>query len=147
MLDVARTFMSVDNVKRLIDNISYLKLNKLHWHLADDEGWRVEIKSRPELAQIGGFRGGDSPIKAIYGEWDKKYGGYYMQDEIREVVEYARVRNVEIIPEIDLPGHSRAVARVYPEILCNYTSNTEAALGDDQRSAWCVAREQTYEIW
>lgn len=145
MLDVARTFIPIDRVKLYIDWLSHHKINKFHWHLADDEGWRVEIESYPQLARTAGFRGGDSPVKAIYGEWTRKYGGYYTQEEIREVVEFARFRNVEIIPEIDLPGHSRAVARVFPEILCRGpVDSTEA--GYDRRNVWCASRESNYRM-
>lgn len=146
MLDVARTFIPIDRVKLYIDWLSHHKINKFHWHLADDEGWRVEIESYPQLARTAGFRGGDSPVKAIYGEWTRKYGGYYTQEEIREVVEFARFRNVEIIPEIDLPGHSRAVARVFPEILCRGPVDSTAA-GYDRRNVWCASRESNYRIY
>lgn len=145
-LDVARTWIDSDRVKRYINVISHHKINKLHFHLTDDEGWRIEIKSHPELAEIGGFRGGDSPIRSIYGKWGEKYGGYYTQDQLREIIAYAALRNVEIIPEIDLPGHSRTIARVHPEILCRYTPDTALSNGYDERSAWCVAREENYAL-
>lgn len=143
-LDVARTFSTKEEVMRYIDNMSRYKINKFHWHLTDDEGWRIEIKSYPRLAEVGGFRGGDSPVMPIYGSWDEKYGGYYTQDEIREVIEYAALRNVEIIPEIDLPGHSRTAALVYPEILCAGAPDTLSSGGYDRRDVWCVAREENY---
>ena len=145
MLDVVRTFVPVEQVKMHIDWLSHHKINKFHWHLTDDEGWRIELKSYPKLAQIGGFRGGDSPVKAIYGEWTRKYGGYYTQQEIREVVEFARFRNIEVIPEIELPGHSRAIARVYPQILCRGPVDSTAA-GYDRRNVWCVSKESNYEM-
>lgn len=146
MLDVARTFVPKDGLLRFIDNISFHKINKLHLHLTDDEGWRVEIKSCPELAGTGGFRGGDSPIRPVYGAWDAKYGGYYTQFDIMEIVAYAAVRNVEIIPEIELPGHSRAAAIACPEILCGYTPDLENTAGYDRRNVWCVAKEENYEM-
>ena len=144
MLDVARTFFPKDQVIAYIEWLSHHKINKFHWHLTDDEGWRIEIKSLPGLAEQGGFRGGDSPILAIYGAWDRKYGGYYTQEEIREVVAFAAFRNIEIIPEIDLPGHSRAAARIYPEILCPGPRNMAA--GYDNRNVWCVSREENYRM-
>jgi hexosaminidase len=144
MLDVARTFVPKEEVMRFIDNISHHKINRLHWHLTDDEGWRIEIKSYPRLHEVGGFRGGDSPIKPIYGAWNERYGGYYTQADIREVVAYAAVRNVTVIPEIELPGHSRAAAIAYPEILCSYTPDLTATAGYDNRDVWCVAREGNY---
>jgi hexosaminidase len=142
MLDVARTFVPAPEVKVFIDRLAHHKINKLHWHLVDDEGWRIEIKSYPELAKKGGFRGNDLPVKPIYGAWDREYGGYYTQDQIRGIVSYAARRNIEIIPEIDLPGHSRAVACVYPEILCPGPAHNAA--GYDRRNVWCATKEDNY---
>lgn len=146
MLDVARTWQGPNAVKRFIDLLAYHRINKLHLHLADDEGWRIEIRSHPELTEIGGFRGGDSPVRAVYGKWDEKYGGYFTQEEMRDLIGYAAVRNIEIIPEIDLPGHSRNIASVHPEIRCNYPPDTFSTNGYDYRSAWCVAREANYAL-
>ena len=147
MLDVARTFMEKENVLRYIDYIAYHKINKLHWHLTDDQGWRIEIKSYPELAKIAGYRGGDSPIRPSYGKWNEKYGGYYTQEEIKEVVAYAAVRNIEVIPEIDLPGHSQALLRVRPEMLCDYTNDELAENGNyDSRNVICVTKESNYKV-
>lgn len=140
MLDVARTFQPLPVIKRYVDILSCHKINTLHLHLANDEGWRVEIKSHPGLASEGGFRGGDSPVRPIYGAWDRKYGGYYTQDELRELAAYASERGITVVPEIDLPGHSRAAARVYPEILCSYP----AAGKYDGRNVWCAAKEDNY---
>lgn len=146
MLDVARTWVDAPHVKRYIDLLSYHNINKLHLHLSDDEGGRIEIRSHPELTEIGGFRGGDSPVRPIYGKWDEKYGGYYTQEQMRELIAYAAARNIEIIPEIDLPGHSRNIASVHPEIRCNYRPDTVSTCGYDYRSAWCVAREENYRL-
>ena len=146
MIDVARTWIDASRMKRYIDLLSYHNINKLHIHLTDDEGWRIEIKSHPELAQIGGFRGGDSPVRSVYGKWGEKYGGYYTQDEMRELIDYAALRNIEIIPEIDLPGHSRTIASIHPEIRCNYPPDTVSTNGYDYRNAWCVAREENYAL-
>ena len=146
MLDVVRTWMDADRVKRHIDLLSHLKINKLHLLLSNDEGWRLEIKSHPELTEIGAWRGGDSPVMPVYGKWDEKYGGFYTQDEMRGLIRYAAVRNIEIIPEIDLPGHSRNIASVHPEIRCNYPPDTLSTNGYDYRSAWCVAREENYAL-
>lgn len=142
MLDVARTFMEKENVLRYIDYIAYHKVNKLHWHLTDNQGWRIEIKSHPNLAKIGGFRGGDSPIKAALGKWDEKYGGYFTQEDIREVVAYAAVRNVEVIPEIDLPGHSGALAAIYPEVLCKKADGSARQSG----IVVCATKESNYAL-
>ena len=147
MLDVSRTFMTKENVLRYIDYIAYHKLNKFHWHLTDNQGWRIEIKSHPMLTEKGAFRGGDSPVRASQGAWDRKYGGYYTQDDIREVVAYAAVRNIEVIPEIDLPGHSEALTRVYPEMLCNYTNDELHINGNyDNRNVVCATKENNYKI-
>ena len=146
MLDVARTWSDADRVKRYIDLISYHKINKLHLHLADDEGWRIEIKSHPELTEIGAWRGGSSPLKSVYGKWGEPYGGYFSQETMKEIIEYAAVRNIEIIPEIDLPGHSRTMAHIHPEILCDYTPDPKLTDGYEYRSAWCAPREENYAL-
>ncbi len=146
MLDVVRTWIDMNNIKRYIDLLAYHKINKLHLHLTDDEGWRIEIKSHSELAHKGGFRGGDSPIASVYGKWGERYGGYYTQEELYRLIVYAATRNIEIIPEIDLPGHSRTIARLHPEILCHFDYNTAPLLGYDDRSAWCVANEDNYAM-
>ncbi|WP_308501743.1 beta-N-acetylhexosaminidase [uncultured Alistipes sp.] len=146
MLDVARTWIDPDGVRRYIDLLAFHSINKLHLHLSDDEGWRIEIRSHPELTDVGAYRGGDSPVAAVYGKWSEKYGGYFKQEEMRELIRYAADRNIEIIPEIDLPGHSRDIASVHPEIRCNYPPDTVATVGYDYRSAWCVAREENYRL-
>ncbi len=146
MLDVARTFTPAEGVKKFIDRLAFHKINRFHWHLTDDEGWRIEIKSYPDLTAKGAFRGPDLPLKPIYGAWNRVYGGYYTQQEIREIVEYAAFHNIEIIPEIELPGHSRAAARAYPEILCTGKHDVSASAGYDRREVWCVAREENYAM-
>lgn len=145
-LDVARTFMSVEEVKEYISHLARHKINRLHFHLTDDQGWRVEIASHPELTSVGAWRGGDSPIWAIYGSLDKKYGGYYTQDELRELVAWAAQRAITIIPEVDLPGHSLAIGKVYPEVLCPVERDNSRAAGYDRRNVWCVAREENYAL-
>ena len=146
LLDVVRTWMDADRVKRHIDLMSHLKINKLHLLLSNDEGWRLEILSHPELTDVGAWRGGDSPVMPVYGKWDEKYGGYFTQEQMRELIRYAAVRNVEVIPEFDLPGHSRNFARVHPEILCAYTPDLGPTAGYDYRSVWCAAREENYRL-
>ena len=147
MLDVARTFMSKEDVLRYIDYIAYHKINKFHWHLTDNQAWRIELKSYPELAEIGGFRGGDSPIRPTYGKWTEKYGGYYTQEDIREVVAYAAVRNIEVIPEVDLPGHSEALLRIHPELLCDYVNPNLHINGNyDGRNVVCATKESNYKF-
>ena len=146
MLDVCRTWMNKEAVMDFIDLLVYHKINSLRLHLTDDEAWRLEIKSHPELAEVGGFRGGDSPIWPRYGKWNEKWGGYYTQEDMREIIAYAAVRNIEVIPEIDLPGHSLCMATMHPEILCDYTRTNSASYGYDTRSAFCASREENYEL-
>ena len=145
-LDVARTFVPTEHVKRYIDLMAYHKLNKFHFHLTDDEGWRIEIKSHPEFAREAGFRGGDAKIWPRYSKFDEAWGGYYTQEELRDIVAYAAERNIEVIPEIDMPGHSRALGQIRPDILCNYTPDKEQWGGRDLRNAWCTAKESNYRI-
>ena len=146
LLDVARTFQPVDEVKRVIDYMAYCKLNKLHFHLVDSEGWRLELKKYPYIAEKAGFRGGDSPLHPVYGSFDQKYGGYYTQDELRDIVAYAAQRNIEVIPEIDMPGHSKSLGVVHPDILCNYTPDTSYTNGIDVRDVWCASKESNYQL-
>lgn len=123
MLDVARHFFTVDEVKRMIDVMAYYKMNRFHWHLSDDQGWRVEIKKYPKLTTIGATAPNswftDMYTRTNY--WiNKPYGPYfYTQDQIREVVAYAKERHIEIIPEIDMPGHFVAALAAYPEFSCH----------------------------
>jgi hexosaminidase len=146
LLDVARTFQPVEEVKRVIDYMTYCKLNKLHFHLVDSEGWRLELKKYPHIAEKAGFRGGDSPLHPIYGSFDQKYGGYYTQEELRDIVAYASQRNIEVIPEVDMPGHSKALGMVHPDILCNYTPDTSHTNGIDVRDVWCASKESNYQL-
>lgn len=146
MIDVARAFVDADNLKRQIDLMSMHGINVLHLHLTDNEGWRIEIKSHPELAHEGGYRGGNSRIAGQYGRWNERYGGFYTQEEMKDIISYAEFRGVTIIPEIDLPGHSHAIARVCPEILCGYAPDLDKTAGYDTRDVWCVSREENYRL-
>ncbi len=143
MLDVARTFFDRATVMRYIDWLSRHKINKLHWHLTDDDGWRIEIKQYPELTNKGAWRGPGEVCPTAYGSGEKRYGGFFTQDEIREIVRYAAFRNIEIIPEIDLPGHSRAARAAYPEIFCKSPTPLEPEL---MRNVWCAGREENFEM-
>ena len=113
MLDSARHFQSVADVEKLIDQMAQLKLDVLHWHLTDDQGWRIEIKRYPELTNIGAWR---TPPGAGHDGEPQRYGGYYTQRQIRAVVAYAAARHVTIVPEIDMPGHAQAAVASYPQI-------------------------------
>lgn len=145
MLDVSRTFFDLDFIYRYIDWLAYHKINTFHWHLADDNGWRVEIKKYPELTSKGAWRGLNEVLPPVYGSGAGRYGGFYTQAEIKEVVKYAQDRNIEIIPEIDLPGHSKSVTATYPEVLCNTDVVGSSAQGEIF-NVFCVAREENYTM-
>ncbi len=117
MLDCARHFHPVDRVKRLINQLAQYKFNTFHWHLTDDEGWRIEIKALPQLTEVGAWRGLDCQLEAQYSNLAAKQGGFYSQDEIRDVIAYAAERSIMVIPEIDIPGHCRAAIKSLPELL------------------------------
>ena len=117
MLDEGRHFYGKDEVKKIIDAMARYKMNRFHWHLTEDQGWRIEIKKYPKLTDVGAWR--ESKVLA-YGEVKpdgKRYGGFYTQEDIKEVVAYAKERFIEIIPEIDIPGHSQAAVASYPDFL------------------------------
>ncbi|WP_254165583.1 beta-N-acetylhexosaminidase [Chryseosolibacter histidini] len=139
MLDVSRHFFSKDYVKTYIDQLARYKFNRLHLHLTDDHGWRLEIKSLPKLTQVGAWR---VPRTGTYGSHDAPrpgekptYGGFYTQDDIREIVQYAKDRYVEILPEIDVPGHSMAAIAAYPE-LCVTKDTTIKVNPGSKFSTW-----------
>ena len=123
-LDVSRHFFGPEVIKEYIDLLASYKMNVFHWHLVDDQGWRIEIKKYPKLTEIGAWRvdhtgmawGGRPQAKP--GE-KPAYGGYYTQDQIREIVQYAADRNVTIVPEIEMPGHVASAIAAYPELSCN----------------------------
>ncbi len=121
MLDVSRHFFTADEVKAYIDKMVLYKYNVLHWHLTDDEGWRLEIKSMPKLTEVGAWRverfGRFGETRPFPKEGEKAtYGGFYTQEQVKDIVKYAAERNVRIVPEIDLPGHSMALLAAYPEL-------------------------------
>lgn len=135
MLDVARHFFSVDDVKRYLDLISYYKMNLLHLHLSDDQGWRIEIKSWPKLTEIGGSS-----------EVGGGKGGFYTQEQYKEIVQYAADRFITIIPEIDMPGHTNAALASYAELNCN-DSATKLYTGIEVGfSSLCTKKEVTYKF-
>ena len=150
-LDVCRHFFPVRFIKHYLDWMASCKLNTFHWHLTDDQGWRIEIKRYPRLTEIGGYRtrtqiGGfhEDPITYEQG----RYGGYYTQDEIREVVAYAAKRHIAVIPEIEMPCHATAALAAYPELACGHgpksfeTSGRWGVLDD----VFCPGKEQTFEF-
>ena len=120
-LDVSRHFFTVEEVKRYIDLMSMYKFNTFHWHLTDDQGWRIEIKQFPKLTEIGAWR--DSTVENHYTTKPRtfkkeRYGGFYTQEQIKEVIAYATSKYITIVPEIEMPGHSRAALAAYPEFGC-----------------------------
>jgi hexosaminidase len=118
-LDCARHFWSVDFIKKYLDYLALHKFNTFHWHLTDDQGWRIEIKKYPKLISVGGWRNGT--IIGRYpgtGNDGFKYGGYYTQEQIKEIVKYAADRYIDVIPEIEMPGHASAAIAAYPELSC-----------------------------
>ena len=133
MLDVSRNFFTKEDVKRYIDQISRLKYNTFHWHLTDDNGWRIEIKSLPKLTEVGAWR------VPRYGQFGQRaepkpgeaatVGGFYTQEDIKEIIKYAQDRNITIVPEIDVPGHSMAAIAAYPELSCTKDPNTKVNPG------------------
>jgi hexosaminidase len=133
MLDVSRHFFSKEDVKTYIDQLARYKFNVFHWHLTDDNGWRIEIKSLPKLTSVGAWR---VERQGHFGDRaDPKpnepatYGGFYTHEDIKEIVQYAQARNVTIVPEIDVPGHSMAVLAAYPELSCTKDPNIKVNPG------------------
>jgi hexosaminidase len=123
MFDVSRHFFTKAEVKQFIDDMVKYKYNLLHWHLTDDEGWRIEIKSLPKLTEVGAWRvnreGKWANTTNPFPNEPKTYGGFYTQDDIKEVIQYAKERFVTILPEVDVPGHSLATVAAYPELSCS----------------------------
>nr|MBP6798822.1 beta-N-acetylhexosaminidase [Luteimonas sp.] len=115
MLDSARHFHAVDDIKRLLDAMAQHKLNVFHWHLTDDQGWRIEIRKYPRLAEVGGCREAVGDVDPATGA-PRRHCGWYTQAQIREIVDYAAQRRITVVPEIDLPGHATAAIAAYPEL-------------------------------
>ncbi len=119
-LDVGRHMYSVDFIKKLLDQMAVYKMNTFHWHLTEDQGWRIEIKQYPKLTQVGGFRKEtikDRNFNPYIGD-GQPYGGFYTQEQIKDVVAYAQSKHIMVVPEIELPGHSLAAIAAYPELAC-----------------------------
>jgi len=162
MLDVSRHFFTKEQVKQYIDDMVKYKFNVLHWHLTDDQGWRIEIKSLPKLTSVGAWRvdktGTFNTFSKPGPNEPRTYGGFYTQDDIKEVVQYAKDRYVNILPEIDVPGHSLAAIAAYPELSC--TPGTYAVNSGEPFMDWshghppialvdntlCPANEKVYEF-
>ncbi len=118
-LDVSRHFFSKEFIKKYIDLLAFYKMNTFHWHLTDDQGWRIEIKKYPKLTEVGAWRNGSMIGDYSDQQFDTiRYGGYYSQDEVREIVAYAEKRHVTVVPEIEMPGHALAALAAYPNLSC-----------------------------
>ncbi|MBR6345875.1 MAG: beta-N-acetylhexosaminidase [Bacteroidales bacterium] len=148
-LDSSRHFWSIDEVKRYIDIMLSYKLNRFHWHLTDDQGWRVEIKRFPRLTEVGSMRK-ETLEGSLYADSLRfdgtPYGGFYTQDEMREVVAYAAARGITVIPEIDLPGHMVAALTAYPELGCTGGPYEVWTLWGISEDVLCPGNEKTFEF-
>ena len=151
MLDSVRHFQSVEWIKKLIDVLASQKINTLHWHLTDDQGWRIEIKKYPKLTQQAAWREhigfGLEPDQSVHYDKAGRYGGFYSQDEIREIVRYAASRNITVVPEVELPGHAVAALTVYPEFGCTGGPYEIRLVGGVSDDVYCAGNEAVYTFW
>ena len=153
MLDVGRHFFTVDEVKEALDIMALLKLNVFHWHLTDDQGWRIEIRKYPKLTEIGSVRSRTLIGRDPGGTYDENckfdetpYGGYYTQDEIRDVVNYAAERFITVIPEIEFPGHAVGALASYPWLGCTGEQYEVRQTWDIDDRVFCIGKETTFEF-
>lgn len=156
MIDLSRHFFSLAQIRDMIDEMAFLKLNRLHMHLSDDQGYRVECKAYPKLNSIGSWRVDynctDETKNAYWGKPVQKegefanYGGYYTHEELKELVVYAKQRNIEIIPEIDVPGHAQAIIASYPELACENRAYTVATGAVNGNNTLCPTCDGSYEL-
>jgi hexosaminidase len=154
LLDVSRHFFTKEEVEQILDALAMHKINTLHWHLTDDHGWRIEIKKYPRLTEVGAWRkdigldwGLDPKASTAYGP-DDRYGGYYTQADIREVVRYAAARHITIVPEIEMPGHSGAALAAYPQFSCTDGRGQPSKDGDTGNAddVYCAGNDETFEF-
>ena len=163
VMDVSRHFYNVDAIKELLDLMAFYKLNVFHWHIADNEGWRLEIKKYPKLTEVGAWRT-EIPGSIFYKKdstYSKKlngkpyqYGGFYTQEQVKDIVAYAKFRNITIVPEIDVPGHSGAALSAYPEFSCEKhvqkTPNSALWNGvikpENVNLNYCAGQETTFKF-
>ncbi len=145
-LDCARQFYSVERIKRLMDYMSFFKLNRFHWHLTDNEAWRVELECYPNLTNQGAFRGYNEKIPPFYGTGYNKSGGYYSRSEIEELIKYAKQRNIEIMPEIDLPAHSWTLLEIMPELRDTNSNVISEDVGNYPNNTINPALEETHNF-
>lgn len=148
-LDVSRHFMSLDFIKRLLDLMSAYKLNKFHWHLVDDQGWRIEIKKYPKLTEVGAWRNRTklyNSNESSYSYEDELHGGFYTQQQIAEIVQYAKERFIEVIPEIEMPGHVSSAIAAYPWLSCNGKQIDIPSEWGIFSDVYCAGNEQVYKF-
>ena len=138
MLDPCRHFIPVENIKKQLDVMAMFKINRMHWHLTDDQGWRIEIKKYPKLTEIGS--------KRIDGE-GTEYGGFYTQEEIKDVVKYAADRFITVIPELEVPGHEMAAIAAYPELSCKGEQGTPRIIWGVEDIVLCAGKEETFSFF
>ncbi|HWC61143.1 MAG TPA: beta-N-acetylhexosaminidase [Verrucomicrobiae bacterium] len=165
MLDCSRHFFSKDEVKRVLDEMALHKLNTFHWHLTDDQGWRIEIKKYPKLTEIGAWReksmmtppgdeDGKRFVNHVHPAWDVapptdfgpdgRYGGFYSQDDVREIVAYAASRHITVVPEIEMPGHAIAALAAYPELSCDGGKYSTSANAGVNKGVFCVGKDEVF---
>lgn len=147
MLDVCRHFFPADEVKKILEQCALLKLNHFHWHLSEDQGFRIESRKFPQLNKISSYRElaeKDPAVPDGIGKAGKPYGGYYTQEEIKEIIAFAAVRQIEIIPEIDLPGHTTAILAAYPEYSCRGEALKVANTFGVFERIFCSGKEESY---
>ena len=145
-LDVCRHFFSVDSVKTYIDMLVLHNMNKFHWHLTEDQGWRMEIKQFPKLTEIGSVRNGTMIRKDWNSNDSIQYGGFYTQEECREIVKYAADRYITVIPEIDMPGHMVAAVTAYPELGCTGGPYEVRTIWGVSEELLCAGNEKVYDF-
>ena len=146
-LDCCRHFFSVAEVKKYLDVMAMYKLNRFHWHLSEDQGWRIEIKKYPLLTEVGGFREGTQIGYDRDSNDGVRYGGYYTQDQIRDIIGYADERGITIVPEIDLPGHMLAALAAYPELGCAGSAPYKVwTRWGVSKQVLCVGKESTMKF-
>ena len=146
MLDCARHFFPVENVKRLLDAMAAYKLNRFHWHLTDDQGWRIESKKYPKLTEVGSMRSGTMVGRDWNSDDHIPHGGYYTQEQLREVVDYAWKLGITIVPEIDLPGHMVAALASYPELGCTGGPYEVLKIWGISDQVLCAGKDETYRF-
>jgi hexosaminidase len=150
MVDVCRHFFNKEEIKNYLDLMAQHKLNVFHWHLTEDEGWRIEIKRYPKLTEVGAWRKAigwnlDPKSSTAWGP-DGRYGGFYTQDDVREIVAYAKARYITVVPEIEMPGHAIAALASYPELSCTGGPYTTDDRPKEYSDIFCAGKDSTFEF-